>query len=160
MGWLSFAIDTARGFRKLSGAERSLLIQALVLLPLTNAALHIVGLSRWQFFLARWAPFPGSGQAKTRVSHWRRVLSTARMVHLAAQRGPYQASCLRNSLTLWWLLRRQGIDSALRLGVRKQDGKIEAHAWIEYEGRVLNDSESVRERFVSFQEPILPSRVG
>jgi hypothetical protein len=160
MGWLSFAIDSARRFGKLAEGERSLLIQALVLLPVTNAALHLVGLGRWQSFLARWAPLPKSGRARSRVSQVRRVSSTSRMVRLAARRGLYPASCLRSSLTLWWLLRRQGIDSALRLGVRKQGEGIEAHAWVEYEGNAVDGSESVLEHFVSFPEPILPLKVG
>jgi hypothetical protein len=53
------------------------------------------------------------------------------------------------------LLRRRGIASALRIGVRKgQTGSLEAHAWIECCGQVLNDRTDVHERFAAFDRGI------
>jgi len=54
-------------------------------------------------------------------------------------------------LTLWWLLGRQGIASELRIGVRKEQGRFEAHSWVEYEGVTLNDELDVGSRFAAFQ---------
>jgi hypothetical protein len=83
----------------------------------------------------------------------------ARLVDAAARRGPYSATCLPRSLTLWWLLRRRGIDSYLRIGVRKAAGRIEAHAWVELRGLVLNDQGDVSQRFAPFDRPIAPQEV-
>src|SRR5256884_4286895 len=35
------------------------------------------------------------------------------------------------------LLGRQGITSRLRIGIRKENGKLRAHAWVEREGTAL-----------------------
>ncbi len=62
------------------------------------------------------------------------------MVQAAARHGVYSATCLPQSLTLWWLLRRQGIKSDLRFGARKEAGLMEAHAWVELSGIPLNET--------------------
>jgi hypothetical protein len=62
---------------------------------------------------------------------------TVRLVESVARAGGF--SCLPRSLTAWWLLRRQGIESALRIGVRKTEDRFQAHAWLEVEGLPLRD---------------------
>jgi hypothetical protein len=66
-----------------------------------------------------------------------RVLGVNRKVRI------FPASCLVESLTLWWLLRRRRIPADLRIGVRTLTGAFESHAWVELSGVVLNDIEQV-----------------
>jgi hypothetical protein len=139
-------------FWRLSRAERQLLAQALVLLPLTVAALRLMGFRRCQALLARLAP-RRTDQAAT-IDDARGM---ARMVDVAARHGLVRATCLPRSLVLWWLLRRQGIDSELRIGVRKEAGRFEAHAWVELHGVVLNDGGEVHERFAAFARALVPA---
>jgi hypothetical protein len=61
---------------------------------------------------------------------------------------------LIESLVLWWLLRRQGFDGDLRIGVRKHAGQLQAHAWVEHRGQALNDA---GDGFVPFDTVIVPS---
>lgn len=74
------------------------------------------------------------------------------MVHAAA-RALGRANCLDRSLTLWALLRRRGIHAGLQLGARKDQECFDAHAWIELDGVVLNDSDDVRQRYAEFHVP-------
>ena len=70
-----------------------------------------------------------------------------RWINLAA-RYPFRwALCLQRSLALCLWLERRGVVCQLRIGVRKRAGVLEAHAWVEYHGCVLNDSQSVSRRF-------------
>jgi transglutaminase superfamily protein len=46
--------------------------------------------------------------------------------------------CLPKSLALFYLLRRRGISASLCLGVRKYP--FGAHAWVEYQGRALDQA--------------------
>lgn len=85
-----------------------------------------------------------------------RANAVARMVGAAARRSPARTNCLHRSVVLWWLLRRRGMASELRIGSRLRDDKLEAHAWVECSGEALNDSEDVHERFVPFDRPIVP----
>ena len=78
------------------------------------------------------------------------------MVQVAARHSPFHLLCLPRSLALWWLLRRQGIGSDLRIGVTPKESRLEAHAWVEFMGVALNDQDDVHERFAPFQAAITP----
>jgi hypothetical protein len=143
---------------RLSPAERSTLVQAQALLPLTALALRLVGFRRCQAVLARLAPAAAAPAGADEVAVLGQARATARLVEAAARRGPYRATCLPRSLALWCLLRRRGIDGELRIGVRKEAGRVQAHAWVEWRGVVLNDGDAVRERFAAFDRAILPAR--
>lgn len=55
------------------------------------------------------------------------------------------------------LLRRVGINSHLRIGVDKLGGALKAHAWLEKDGVVLNDSLAGIERFFPFDQAFDPA---
>jgi hypothetical protein len=127
------------------------------MLPATALALHLIGLRRLQALLDRFSTpnepndFPiQDGDAL------REGKEIARIVNAAARHGPYRANCLPRSLVVWCLLRRRSIVCDLRIGVRKEDGRFEAHAWIEHKGAVVNDWGDVGQRFVSFDRAIEP----
>ena len=47
------------------------------------------------------------------------------------------------------LLRRRGIDSDVRIGVRGDtQGEIQAHAWLEWNGEVINDAGDVASQYL------------
>jgi hypothetical protein len=48
-----------------------------------------------------------------------------------------RATCLTQSLTASVLLGRHGYPTTLRLGVAREAGRFDAHAWVECEGRVV-----------------------
>lgn len=81
------------------------------------------------------------------------------MTRLAVQNTLIRPTCLVRSLTLWWLLRRRGIESGLRIGVRMREGKMEAHAWVERAGRVLNDAPDIGKQYAAFDRLLLPAKV-
>ncbi len=67
----------------------------------------------------------------------------------------WHASCLEQSLVLWWQLSRRGISADLRVGARKEAGRFEAHAWVEMGNVVLNDSGEAHLHFAPFDGSIL-----
>jgi hypothetical protein len=48
-------------------------------------------------------------------------------------------TCLRRSLAVQRILRWQGIPTQLQIGVLKHGDTLTAHAWLELDGRILND---------------------
>ena len=59
-------------------------------------------------------------------------------VNTATRNMPGGAKCLARALTAKFLMTRYGHFSELCIGVtKKNQGKIEAHAWIEYQGQVI-----------------------
>ncbi|MEM7052780.1 MAG: lasso peptide biosynthesis B2 protein [Acidobacteriota bacterium] len=61
----------------------------------------------------------------------------ARQVDRAARCYPFRVVCLQRSLCLEHLLRFYGFPASFRLGVRRQDEELEAHAWVECHGRPI-----------------------
>jgi hypothetical protein len=78
-----------------------------------------------------------------------RVARAARWTNTAARYPLPWARCLQRSLALCLWLERMGLEPVLRLGVRKAAHGIDAHAWVEYKGRVVNDSALVEDAFVT-----------
>jgi hypothetical protein len=65
----------------------------------------------------------------------------------AAVRGALPATCLRQSLLIYWLLRRRGFDPELKLGVRKEQAGFDAHAWVELQGVALGQADLAHSPF-------------
>lgn len=80
------------------------------------------------------------------------VFKTNRMIHAAVHYSPLHFTCLEESLCLWYLLRKQGISPQLRIGVRKANGKFEAHAWVEYAGEAVNQPEASHLHYAAFEK--------
>lgn len=75
----------------------------------------------------------------------------AELAAVAGRHGAIKATCLRQSLLVYWLLRRRGLKPELRLGVRKDEGTLDAHAWIELEGHALSPT-PIRHRAFNFND--------
>lgn len=142
---------TAR-FLALSSPERRTVLAAAAALPLLRAGLQVFGLERVQRWLHR-EPRPGS--APLTIDDASRL---GTLVNGAARRVLGRDHCLTRSLYLWWLLRRRGVGAKLRIGVRLEDGALEAHAWVEHDGVPVNDRPDVGSDFPPFMDSISPRR--
>jgi hypothetical protein len=124
--------------RALAPWEQRLLARLVLLLPAIGAALRLLGFKRTRDLLARLVPTPADQDRLAGASTADEAQRIARLVAIAAHHGLYRATCLRQSLALWWLLRRRGIPAELRIGVRKDSGDLQAHAWVEHAGAPLD----------------------
>lgn len=64
--------------------------------------------------------------------------------------GLTRPRCLARSLAISRLLSREQIGSVIRVGVRRTDTGLEAHAWVEHDGVVIGDSPAHVRRFSEF----------
>ena len=136
--------------RGLARWERWILIQSLVALPVTALALQFVGVRRWQSAMGG-RRRDKSVRSSTVLNQTDQAHRIATLVSLASRHGIYRGTCLHQSLVLWWLLKAREIESDIRFGARKDHSKLAAHAWVESEGIVLNDSDGVSDRFSPFK---------
>ena len=67
------------------------------------------------------------------------------MVDHAQMYYPKKAMCLQHSAVVTWLLRRRGVPAEMVLAAC--DYLPEAHAWVEVDGEVVNDSGKVKESY-------------
>ena len=74
-------------------------------------------------------------------------------VNAAANHHLRKPTCLRRSLTLKRMLQRRNISATLHIGIKRNGVGVDAHAWVEYNGFVLNDSTDVVANYSQF--PIL-----
>ncbi|MGE0448397.1 MAG: lasso peptide biosynthesis B2 protein [Vicinamibacterales bacterium] len=58
--------------------------------------------------------------------------------------------CLVRSLAVSRVFGRRGVVTDLRIGVQTAGGTLSAHAWVEWNGRALNDHPDHLERFAPF----------
>jgi hypothetical protein len=126
---------------------------AAILLPLVRWSL------RWRGYgkTLAWLQKRVSIQAKDRESRpgeREEAQAACRMVSAALHYSLVTYTCLEESLTLWYLLRKQGISARLRIGVRKENEKFEAHAWVEHGGEALNLDESMHLHFLAFEQDL------
>jgi hypothetical protein len=156
MAWSRpFLLRRGLRFLGLRSQERQLLLEALILLPVTALALRLVGYRRWQSFVAwRGLRTPCSRPKPAQTQDLARLAVSS--LQRANRFSPRPASCLQQALALSWLLGRRGIASELRIGVRKQEGKFEAHAWLERHGQLLYDPGVHSASFLPFDSPIPP----
>lgn len=143
--------ERLRRFRKLEPEARRIFLRAAILLPLFALSLRVRGFGSTQASLQR---FLTAANQKTNTDQEARAALTARMVRAAVHHGLGRPSCLEESLALWWLLGRRGIASQLRIGIRKENAQLEAHAWVEFEGVALNEPEAKHHHYSAFEAEI------
>ena len=137
-------------YRELDTEARKLFWRAATLLPMVAVSLRVRGFRRTKEGLQRELPrqpVDGGGQGVGPEA----LQKTCRMVKAGAHYGLGHPTCLEQSLVLWYLLESQGIPARFRIGVRKVDGKFEAHAWVEHEGIALNQAEEVHQHYAAFE---------
>ena len=143
-------MKTLRKLSQLSPRELWLLAQAVILLPVTLGGVSLLGVNRWQQALTKVVKFRSGSKRDLFVSGEALVEHAqliARIVRIAAHHGLYRANCLPQTLVLWLMLRREGIESKICFGARKEEGQFQAHAWVECLGRPLNEENDVRRYF-------------
>jgi len=114
--------------------ERGLALRALLLVTCIRVALWIMPFKQLRRLTDDWKSVPLA------VSHEMPISRLVWAVRAASRRVP-GASCLTQSLALHCLLTRAGHQSQLRIGANKdQEGRFQAHAWVEYEGEPLLSS--------------------
>jgi hypothetical protein len=64
-------------------------------------------------------------------------------------------NCLAICTTYWWLMKKQGITTHLKFGMLKQNGKLQAHAWLEYNGKIFAEHPAIANKYTAFNTAIL-----
>ena len=126
----------------LGAGDWRVLIAAWCLLPLIAISLRMLDYPRTRDLMGRFVQKPGSVAAPEI-----QVERVTRLVGVAARYGVCRANCLRHALAVWWLLARRGVETNLRIGVRKDQTDFSAHAWVERDGVVLAGGADAHERY-------------
>jgi hypothetical protein len=144
-------------FFHLNNLERRVFIIALVLAPVVSMKLKLSGIKGTLAWLDHLSRERSNGHLKNKIT----LVLAQRISFFVKKANIYslhKGTCLSQSMMLWYLLRRQGIDCEICIGVQKKEKgtaltskNLDAHAWVEYRGSVLNDQPDVRQRFSAFE---------
>jgi hypothetical protein len=140
-------------YKGLDPASQRMFRRAAILLPLLRWSLRLRGYGKTFASLQKRVPIQ-SKSMENRPEPREAVQAACRMVRAAQRYSLPTYTCLEESLALWYLLRKQGIAACLRIGVRKEKGKFEAHAWVEYGGEALNQDESMHRHYAAFEQDL------
>jgi hypothetical protein len=120
-----------RRFRALAQSDRWLIVEAIILIGIVQAGLRTVRFATLLRLLA------GARQIRAAAQHPPARIGWA--IDAAARLMPGR-NCLCDALAADVMLGRRGLQSILRLGVKKRDQPgvpLEAHAWVESEGAIV-----------------------
>lgn len=140
-----------RTWRALSPGQKARTHRALRLLPLVRASVWLFGLARTQAWLRR-LPVAGSRPKDTEAE---RAWAITRAVRTAQRYHRRWSNCLSHSLVLWTLLRAEGVAAEIRVGARLSAGRMEAHAWVVWQGQALTEPGDSAAGFVPFARPLV-----
>jgi len=137
-----------RGFTALEPGDRILFLMLCGQLAMVSVLLRLLMLRRIQQLLMYPTPKKpscpvGLDQAMAYAQRIRKL------AWIASRHLPINASCLRQSLLIWWSIRRRGLAAELRIGVDNQEAFL-ANAWVKLEGRLVNESPGVTEKYCPF----------
>jgi hypothetical protein len=119
--------------------ERFSTAYAFVALMLVDLVIKAAGFNRF-YRMVRGFPVLG-----TKDGAWAGTSKVCSAVDRAASLYFKKAWCLQRSATTACLLRLSGVNAQLVIAARRMP--FDAHAWVEMNGRVLNDSPVVQKQF-------------
>jgi len=142
---MSHAAAFARRARRVTAAEWWLLCESTALAVGVEIALRCVPLARILRAMERRPLRNASPRDRAAVER------LARLARWPYRVLPLPSTCLRVSLVQVAVLRRREVPATLRLGVRREDGVLDFHAWVDCDGPL--DDHAGAHRYRAF-EPV------
>jgi hypothetical protein len=111
--------------------RRKLRLEAMILIPMAWLSIRLSPASR----VLAWADRPP--RTIRRFADPDLPTQVAAAVAARAAWFNLEAPCLPTALVAQFMLRRRGVASRLCLGVRRDGSALEAHAWLEIDGKIV-----------------------
>lgn len=128
-----------RRVRELPASDRWLLLRLWWLLLSVDVALRLSSLRT----LRRLIPTVRDDEP-WQAGDFEQADRLCRLAAVAGRHQLYPMRCLVQALAVELMLARRGRAVELRIGVRRDDERVAAHAWLERGGRVLGDPAGAR----------------
>lgn len=140
------------GFFKLRQSDKTIVIKALTLLWITRIMLWILPFSSAKQIVNKFAVFDENKFQRT--PRWKLIWAVEVM-------SPYtlRATCLSRALATHILLARYNYSSSIKIGVSKDKGEFESHAWlVSGDEIILGESETEYTPILDIGEKLIKSR--
>jgi hypothetical protein len=141
-----------RRWLALTGDDRGLFLRAYLDLARTHLELGLLGFGRT---LRRVEAAGNPDVQAVKLDDVERAERYAYWLEVASRHHVVRGECLQRSLVLHRWLRQESLPSKLCIGVRKEDGELKAHAWVELAGTVVHERAASLIPFHLLQRPRL-----
>jgi hypothetical protein len=131
-------------------SHKTIFLKIITLVPLVELGVRTIGFKRVFNLLNRFPEKTSDATEKTKLFN-----KHGFHMHLFQRNFPYLGRCLARSLTAWFLLKKKGIETELKFGMKKENGELLAHAWIEYEGVPLRTDSTAHNEYVAFTDSVI-----
>ncbi len=137
-------------FARLPLPDQTATIEAFAQLLVARARLSVLPqakVSEWVSPMMR----PASRDAPMKPTG---VDATVERIRLAVQRASRRvpgATCLVQAIATQHMLHSRGVQSRIRIGVEKSDGKLGAHAWLTVDDKIVLGGADASARFVELR---------
>ena len=135
-------------FIGLTSLEKALIVRASLWLLFFRVGLFLA--PTW--FAKKWVRDGKSVGVVDQMADEPTIDDIVRAVRQCQRYVPY-ATCLTQALTARRMLSRYGHDAVLKIGVAKSDSRLEAHAWVEVNGRVVLGKQPFHSRYTVLESP-------
>lgn len=135
-------------FLAMPGRQKRVLMMAALVIPLFRLALGTLGYARLCRMIDRPVAGPEPQMGERELAVFASCVNQATTVTIGTD------NCLTRSLVLKWMLMRRGMATDLRIGVRTDRGTLSAHAWVEKNGKPINDRSDIGDDFAVFDQPV------
>lgn len=122
-------------FAARSWTEKVLLVRALLLVSLVRLGLWVLPYKTVRRLLGQ--PESPSAERSAHRGDGLRQRQVVGAVEAVSRRLLGKKPCLTQALVAQRLLRQEGLETTLRIGVAKDGHELLAHAWLEREGHVV-----------------------
>jgi hypothetical protein len=137
-----------RGFVRLPIGDKIFFIKALILSAFLRVYLKLFGFNHTLKLLSCF--YKGANCQK----HFFDIGGYRTSIELCYMFSPY-LNCLAICTAHWWLLKIRGIPVNMKFGMKKQNNKLAAHAWLEYNGEPFGENNYTNKKFTAFETSIL-----
>ena len=134
-----------RAWWNLPSAEKLGFLWILIGLPMVSLLLRLAGYVRARCWLERLSSRASPRRAS--AADLQAAERLAQLIDIAGRRGLVNATCLRQALLIHFLLRRRGFSPELKIGVRREQARLDAHAWVELQGMALGQPKLAHQPF-------------
>jgi hypothetical protein len=115
-----------------SPGQQWLVLEAAATLLTVKIMLLFVPFARWRTLLRTEEDYPSAASLESRV------VDIVWSVERVSSRFPMSLTCLPRALAVRSMMARRRLHGTLSIGVSRRDrGRFEAHAWIEFRGKVI-----------------------
>ncbi len=133
-------------FLALTWREKGLYLNTAFWLLAVKAGLYLLPFERLRGWLAR---FDAPAGKPVEMEEMRAIIEAIERISQVL--APLRINCLPRALVGHRLLGRKGFDVQLKIGVLKnRSDQLAAHAWLEYQGRVILGDLRGLEQFAAF----------